>query len=383
MYPRLLKISPDSPKSFFLFSPRGTGKTSWVRSNFSNSLYLDLLDSEIYTTLQNNPKHLEELIPPQFKGWVILDEVQKLPSLLNEIHRLIEGYRFKFILTGSSARSLRRRGVNLLAGRALHYSMYPLTAIELGEDFDLNRAIHYGQLPSIPSEPDPALYLKTYVKTYLREEVLQEGLTRNLGIFSRFLETASFSQGSLLNTSAIAREIGKDPKTVRNFFDLLEDLLLGHRLTIFTKRAKRKLVTHPKFYFFDVGVYRSLRPVGPLDVPEEINGIAMESFFLQELKAINDYFQLDYNLYFWRTQEGIEVDFIAYGEKGLIAFEVKSKDYIDKKDLKNLKLFEKEYPNAKLYLIYSGKLKKYVDNIEIIPISEAVKSLPRLLNYEE
>lgn len=379
MYARLLKIPLSSKKSFFLFGPRGTGKTSWVRTNFPDALYLDLLDADVYTALQGNPKRLGNFIKPNFSDWIILDEVQKIPELLDEIHRLIEHHHYRFILTGSSARSLRRKGINLLAGRALHYSMHPFTAIELGNDFDLKRALQYGQMPTILTEADPRLYLKAYVKGYLREEVLQEGLTRNLSAFTRFLEVASFSQGSLLNLSAIAREVGVHQKVISDYFQILEDLLLSSRLPVFTKRAKRRLVSHPKFYFFDVGVYRTLRPLGPLDSTEEISGSAVESLFLQELKAVNDYLQLDFTLYFWRTSDGTEVDFIAYGPHGLFAFEVKAKAYVDKKDTRGLRAFRADFPMAKLLLVYGGDRLEYDNDIEIMPIEHALKQLPQIL----
>jgi len=383
MHTRLLEIAPNSPKSILLLGPRGVGKTSWAKNAFPNALYLDLLDADVYTPLQANPKRLEHLIPSDFSDWVVLDEVQKLPELLNEVHRLIESRRQRFILTGSSARSLKRKGVNLLAGRALHYFMHPLTAVELGEVFDLKQALLFGQLPSIASEPNPEHYLKTYVKSYLREEVLQEGLTRNLGTFTRFLEVASFSQGSLLNMSAIAREVGVNQKLAASYFEILEDLMLAYRLPVFTKRAKRRMVMHPKFYFFDVGVYRALRPTGPLDSPAEIGGIAAESLFLQNLKAINDYLQLGYEFYFWRTSYGTEVDFIAYGPRGMLAFEIKASSHIDKHDLKGLHALQADFPIVKPFLIYGGERREYYGDIQVIPMTQALRELPTLLSGEK
>lgn len=277
MYSRLLKEPIKLNKSFFLFGPRGTGKTTWLKTSFPQSLYLDLLGFDLYSDLLSRPDRLENLIPPDFKDWIILDEIQKVPDLLNEVHRLIEKNRYKFVLTGSSARSLRKKGINLLAGRALTYRMHPLTAIELENDFDIERSLRFGHLPSIPSEPDPGQFLKAYVQAYLREEVLQEGLTRNLGSFSRFLETASFSQGSALNTSEVAREAGLERMQVESYFTILEDLLLASRLPVFTKRARRRMAAHPKFYYFDVGIFRTLRPMGPLDSPEEAEGPCLET----------------------------------------------------------------------------------------------------------
>lgn len=380
MYKRLFK-APDH-KSFFLFGPRGTGKTYWVRKNFKKALYLDLLEAELFVDLTANPGLLEKLIPKNFDDWVIIDEVQKIPALLNEVHRLIEKKRQRFVLTGSSARQLRKRGVNLLAGRALTYSMHPLTAIELKSAFDLEKAVNFGMLPSIQTEPNPKKYLKSYVKTYLREEVLHEGITRNLGAFSRFLIAASFSQGSILNITEVARECGIDRKVVMGYFDILEDLLLSFRLPSFTKRAKRKVVSHPKFYYFDVGVYRAIRPTGPLDSPEEIGGIALETLFFQQLIAINDYFQGDFEFFYWRTATGLEVDFIAYGPKGIFAFEIKRGRRHKPSDLRGLLEFKKAYPMATLYLINSSKQVIQEGDIQIVPIEKALKTLPQLLQCE-
>lgn len=379
MFSRLLKIPVDNNKSFFLFGPRGTGKTTWIKSIFSEALYFDLLEFDLYNDLLARPGRLENLIPPGFQNWIILDEIQRIPQLLNEVHRLIETFHYKFILTGSSARTLRKKGVNLLAGRALTYKMYPLTAVELGDSFCLKKSLAWGHLPSIPSEKKPNLFLKAYVQTYLREEVLQEGLTRNLGSFSRFLETASFSQGSVLNISDIARESGIERMRVTNYFSILEDLLLASLLPVFTRRAKRRMISHPKFYFFDVGIFRALRPMGPLDSPQEAEGPGLETLCFQELSAINDYYNYEYNLYYWRTSNGVEVDFILYGPKGLLAFEIKRSSRISKKDLNGLRLFANDYPEAKLYMLYGGSRQEYVNNISILPVEKALKKLPAIL----
>lgn len=378
MFQRLLK--PPLNKSFFLFGPRATGKTSWVKTTFPDAIYLDLLESSKYLQLMAAPQLLENFIPKKFDGWVVIDEVQKVPALLNEVHRLIESKKIKFVLTGSSARQLRKKGVNLLAGRALRYSMYPLTTQELGEAFDLQQALLWGMLPALQKETDKKLYLSTYVATYLREEVLQEGLTRNLPAFSRFLEAASFSQASMLNMSEIARECSIDRKTVESYFLILEDLLLSYRIPIFTKRAKRELVTHPKFFYFDAGIYRALRPLGNLDSPEEISGAALETLFLQELLAVNSYLRLDYEVFFWRTKAGIEVDFILYGPKGLIAFEIKRSKNLHSIDTKGLKVFKEEYPMSKLYLLYGGEQELYSDDIVVMPFEKALKNLGTLLS---
>ncbi len=377
MYPRLIR--PPKNKSFFLFGPRGTGKTTWVKSAFPKAIYLDLLEAELFNDLLANPQRLENFVPSSFADWIVIDEIQRVPELLHEVHRLIENNHYKFVLTGSNARKLKRKGPNLLAGRALTYFLHPLTTKELDKDFNLNRSLQYGQLPSVYTESDPKKYLESYIKTYLEEEIQQEGLTRNLSNFSRFLETASFSQGAVLNVSEIAREAGIERKVVENYFSILEDLLIGYRLPVFSKKAKRRLIFHPKFYFFDVGVYRTIRPMGPLDLPEETEGASYESLFLQELKAINDYFDLGYRLYYWRTANGIEVDFIAYGERGISAFEIKRTRKPTTAMLRGLKIFRKDYPSAKCYFIYGGKREMKDGRIEIIPMEKTLRHLSEIL----
>ena len=380
MYKRLLKNPLKGTHSFFLFGPRGTGKTSWLRSKIPNGLYIDLLNQEVFFDLLQNPHRIEEMIPKDFKDWIIIDEVQKIPDLLNEVHRMIESYRYKFILTGSSARTLKRKGINLLAGRALYYKMFPLTAIELGKDFRIERSLKVGQLPTVHNQNVKAEdYLNSYIHVYLREEVMQEGLTRNAGAFAKFLQTASFSQGSLLNISEIAREIQIERKTVEEYFQITEDLLLATRLPVFTKRAKRKMVTHSKFYYFDVGVYRTLRPMGPFDSPEEAEGPALESLVFQETQAINSYLEFGYEVYFWRTADQLEIDFILYGPKGLVAIDVKRSKKINPADLQSLKAFQADYPNSTLYIFYGGNQRLYFDGIEAIPVAEALQNLPKLL----
>ena len=381
MYSRLLK--PPSHKSFFLFGPRGTGKSWWVRHTFPEAVYVDLLEADLYLPLTANPQRLSQHIPKSFREWVIIDEVQKIPDLLNEVHRLIEKENLKFILTGSSARKLRRNSANLLAGRALTLFLHPLTAVELKGDFRLKHSLQFGHLPCAYTEPHPASYLSSYAKTYLQEEIQQEGLTRNVGAFSRFLEAASFSQGSVLNLSEIARECSVERKVVEQYFLILEDLLWGVRLPPFLKRAKRRVVQHPKFYLFDAGVYRTIRPKGPLDRPEEIDGQSLETLFFQDLRAINDYLELGFNLFYWRTTTGSEVDFILYGERGLLAFEVKRTGKVRSEDLRGLHAFLKDYPQAKAYLIYCGEKSLRDGPIEILPFNSTLQKLPEILSGKQ
>lgn len=378
MYSRIIKHPLN--KSFFLFGPRGTGKTTWVKATFPDAVFIDLLESELFIGLLANPQRLGMYIPRDFDNWIIIDEIQRIPELLNEVHRLIEKNKYKFILTGSSARKIKRKGFNLLAGRALTYSMHPLTATELGKTVDLEYLLNYGGLPSVYAGNEAKKYLASYVKTYLQEEIQFEGLTRNLGAFSRFLEAASFSQGSVLNISAVARDCAVERKVVENYFSILEDLLIAYRIPVFSERAKRRMIAHPKFYFFDAGVYRTIRPMGPLDRPEEVEGIAYETLVFQELKAINSYLESGYEIFYWRTADDMEVDFVLYGGKGILAFEVKRTAKVSREMTRGLRAFLKAYPMAKAFLIYGGERRLREDNIEIIPIKEFLLSLPTLLS---
>jgi predicted AAA+ superfamily ATPase len=376
MYARLL--APNKKNSVLLFGPRATGKTTWALNYYPDALKLDLLDSGTYRELLAKPNRLADYIPPDFKGQVLIDEIQRIPELLNEVHRLIESRKLIFILTGSSARKLRRKGHNLLAGRALSYHMHPLTALEMKEDFSVGRALVRGMLPMAQQE-DYEKYLHTYVQTYLEQEILQEGLTRNLSAFSRFMEVASLSQGQVLNVSNVAREAGIERSVVTGYFEILRDLLIGYFLPPFTKKAKRRLISHPKFYYFDPGVYHAIRPTGPYDMPGELGGISLETLVHQQLNAVNDLLELGYKMYYFRTSTGVEVDFVLYGKKGIKAIEVKANDRFQDNMLSGLKNFSADYPEAKLYLLYGGTKKMYVDNVTILPIQEALLALDKWL----
>ena len=366
MYSRILNLSGS--QSALILGPRGTGKSWWLTHSFPDSLSFDLLESELFTALLASPQRLSERIPATYDGWVIIDEIQKIPALLDEVHRLIEKRSLKFVLTGSSARKLKKTGVNLLAGRALTYQFFPLTVQELGADFDLLRSLKYGHLPNATTLKSPKHYLASYVQTYLKEEIQQEGLTRNLPAFSRFLEVASFSQGALLNISTVARDCGVHRKVVEDYFAILRDTLISFELPVFAKKAKRRLIKKKKFYFFDVGVYQTLRPQGPLDSTEEVLGVALESLVAQEIRALNEYHGWGFDLYYWHTQSHVEVDFVLYGEKGIFVIEVKRSAKVRQGDLKGLRLFLKDYPMAKAALLYSGTETYHDSGIEIFPV---------------
>ena len=382
MFERLLKKPLASRKSFFLFGPRGTGKTTWLKRHLPGALFINLLQSEFYSRLSANPGRIRELIPPDYADWVIVDEVQRIPELLNEVHDLIETRRLNFVLTGSSARTLRRRGVNLLAGRAQTFFMHPLTVAEQQDAFSLRDSLQLGHLPARFSEGDPGRYLKDYVQTYLREEVMQEGLTRNIGHFSRFLEVASFSQGETVNVSSVAREAQVARPVAENYFSILQDLLLAVRLPVFSRKAKRRLISQNKFYFFDAGVFRAIRPTGPLDSDAELDGPALETLVLQELRAINDYYEYGYRICFWRTQSKLEIDFVLYGPRGLLAIEIKRSDHIQHKETRALREFKKDYPSAKCIIFYGGQVPLYLGDISVLPIEPALRELDGILRND-
>ena len=373
MYNRMLK--PSLEQSYFLLGPRGVGKSWFVGNRYKKALLFDLLDSDIYTKFLASPRRLSEYIPSSFKQWIIIDEIQKIPALLDEVHRLIEKRKLKFILTGSSARKLKAKNVNLLAGRAFTEYMYPLTVEELKKDFSLKKSLSYGHLPMAYQTKNPKKFLSGYIHTYLKEEIQQESLTRNLPAFSRFLEAASFSQGSVLNITNVSRECSVHRKVVESYFSILKDTLLSYELKPFLKKSKRQLVQSPKFYFFDVGVFQALRPKGPLDSSSERAGIALETLVLQEIIAHNSYKSLGYETSYWRTRyHQNEVDFILYGEKGLKAIEVKLTHKIRPQDYKGLLEFLKDYPPATAFLLYTGKQSYVFKDIHVLPVEKFLKN---------
>jgi len=377
MYPR--DFAPPSQQSYFLFGPRGTGKSMFVGNHYPNGMYVDLLDARNFNEFTADPSRLSDRIPKGFNDWIIVDEVQKVPALLNEVHRLIEQRHLRFVLTGSSARRLKKDNVNLLAGRALTCHLYPLTASEQGNEFNLTRALDSGQLPLACTSADPELFLQSYVQTYLQEEIQLEGLTRNLPAFARFLETASFSQGSLLNISAIARDCAVKRKVVENYFSILRDTLISYEIPVFRKRAKRDTTQSAKFYFFDAGVFRTLRPAGPYDSDTEARGIALETLVLQEIIALNSYRHWNYGIYYWRTRLGKEVDFVLYGKRGLKAIEIKLSGRIRTEDLSGLRQFKEDYPETDLIYLYSGTRRFTENDIEIVPVDMFFKQADNLI----
>jgi uncharacterized protein len=371
----------DPRQSFFLFGPRGTGKSTWLRGAFPGALHLDLLDPALARDLASRPERLREMVlgSPRERV-VVLDEVQKAPELLNVVHALIEELpRLRFVMTGSSARKLRRGGVNLLGGRAVTRHLHAYMAAEMGAAFKLEEALRLGMLPLVRSSRRPPDVLRAYAGLYVREEVQMEGLVRNVGAFGRFLEAVSFSHGSLINVSNIARECAIERKVVEGYLEVLEDLLLAYRIPVFTRRAKRETSAHPKFYLFDAGVYRSLRPQGPLDRLSEMDGASLEGLVAEHLRAWASYTGRGEarppEISFWRTRSGVEVDFVVYGPRVFVALEVKNALRVQASDLRGLRAFHEDYPEARVVLLYRGSERLRIDGIWCLPVEAFLRDL--------
>ena len=363
--------------SFFLFGPRGTGKSTWLRERYPDALIIDLIDPESTRFYGAAPERLRQTIAASpGRRPVVVDEVQRVPELLQVVHQLIELDKgLHFVLTGSSARKLRRTGVDLLAGRAVLTTMHPFMAAELGAGFSLERALVQGLIPLVVDAADPAAALRSYAALYVREEVQAEGLVRNVGAFSRFLEAVSFSHATVLNVSNLARECQVERKVADGYVEVLRDLLLAFTLPVFTRRARRRMTTHPKLYLMDAGLFRSLRPKGPLDRPEELAGAALEGLVAQHLRAWIANANRDDSLSFWRTRAGNEVDFVLYGESGMFAIEVKSSATLHPRDFSGLRAFTQDYPVATPVLLYRGPRRIRERGVLCLPCEPFLRAL--------
>lgn len=366
-----------SDKSYFLLGARGTGKSTYLHEHYKDALWIDLLNPEDHRQYMAYPERLRDFIKSNLKiKKVVIDEIQRVPQLLPLVHAIIEEKRgYQFILTGSSSRKIKRTGSDLLAGRALHFVMHPFMAAELDNQFSLDKSLQYGLLPIVYMSNQPKDVLNAYVHLYLHEEIQAEGMVRQLDSFSRFLEAISFSHASILNITNVARECSVKRKSVENYINILEELLLAYQIPVFSRRAKRDLVNHPKFYLFDAGVFNILRPKGLIDNRDEIEGIALEGLVAQHLKAWADYSNKKHQIYYWKTRTGIEVDFIIYGEENFVALEVKNSKRIHPSDLKGLKTFLTDYPQAKAVLVYRGKDKLMIDDVLCLPIENFLKTI--------
>ena len=368
-FPRVLKL-PRS--SFFLFGPRGSGKSTWARRALPKAIQIDLLDEALFQKLLAEPGLFADRLRAVSHGsWVWVDEVQRLPGLLNEVHRFIEERQLKFALTGSSARKLRRAGVNLLGGRAVRRTMYPFLPEELGEDFDLEEALRYGTLPIVWMAPSRDETLEAYVQTYLKEEIQAEALVRNLPGFARFLPVAGLFHGQVLNTSSLARDAGVARMTVEGFLDILEDTLVAFRLPAFEGRLRVREKRHPKLYWVDSGLARAVkRRSGPI-APEE-RGSLLEGWVAATLRAYADLHSLCDEIYYWSPADAAktEVDFLLRKGSRFVALEVKSSRRLSPDDFRGLRAIEGlEGLARRIVIAPTAEERKTEDGIEIWPIS--------------
>jgi len=367
------RINTLPRQSFFLFGMRGAGKSTWIRAILPDALYIDLLDERLYQDLLADPSLFAQAIAHlAADDWVIVDEIQRLPMLLNEVHRHIESHRLRFALLGSSARKLKAAGVNLLAGRALRRDMFPLTAYELGTDFDLDRVLHYGALPLVWRSPEPHAVLEAYSQLYLREEIRAEALVRNLPAFARFLPIAALFNGQVINVAGIARDAGVARGTVRGFLEILEDTLLVHRLPAFETRSRVRERKLPKLYWVDPGVVRAVK--GQFgDVTAEERGPLLESWVLTTLRAhagaSGEAQRLYDEIAYWSPhQSNAEVDFLLRRGRDLLAIEVKATDRYHTSLLKGLRAIAPVGGLARRILVYTGRGSfRSADGIDIWP----------------
>lgn len=384
MIQRILKLPPNH--SFFLFGPRQTGKSTLLKATFDpkNTLYYDLLKSEEYLRLSANPwLFREEILSRDPKiTHVVVDEIQRIPQLLNEIHFILEGKAAPyFCLSGSSARKLKRSQANLLAGRAWTYHLYPLTHKELGALFSLEQALNLGTLPSVYLEQDEESArrtLRSYVETYLKEEIQAEALVRNLGGFLRFLTLASDENGNIINYSNIARETGTTYKTVKEHFQILEDTLIGFMLLPYSKAIRKRLIKHPKFYFFDTGVHRALTKKISVDLERKTSeyGRAFEHFLIAEIIRLARYYELDYEFSFYHSSNHAEVDLvIETPEEITYAIEIKATENPDLSSLRGLKSFSEVDPKVMLLCACLAPRKRLVAGITILPWQEMFETI--------
>ena len=375
MYTRLL---PTPTRSVFLFGPRGTGKSTWIRDRFPDTVTYDLLDTGEALRLHKDPHALyRELATLPCGSWVVIDEVQKAPELLNEVHRLIESNRLRVVLSGSSARKLRRGGVNLLAGRAITTSMYPLVSAELAFEIDPEHVLRFGILPMAVTTDVPQDYLRSYAETYLVQEIQTEALTRNLGAFARFLEIAARQNGQVTNAAGIARDAGVNRRTVQNHFDILTDTLIGFWLPPWKLKSANKQVSQGKFYFFDSGVARALSARLPYPpTPEEIGPLA-ETFVLNELRAWLGYSGADYRLCFWRSYDGAEVDVVCETVEGFVAIEIKALPRWEKRFNRGLHRVRDDLGKDRTTClgVYLGQRTALWDDVQVVPLVDFLKRL--------
>ena len=383
MIPRIQ--NPMRSNSFFLFGARGTGKSTLLRQFFAGdkTLWIDLLDPEQENRYAVRPDELAQQVRAGLGelDWVVIDEIQKAPRLLDVVHSTIETHGTRFALTGSSARKLKRDSVNLLAGRAFVYHLFPLTSRELGDAFDLTRALHHGTLPGLlrlTSDEERKAFLRAYALTYLKEEVWAEQFIRKLDPFRRFLAVAAQCNGEILNYSNIARDIGADHKTVASYFEILEDTLLGFLLEPYHESVRKRQRQAPKFFFFDPGVARALSGTLNVELVSSTYGFGrtFEHFVLSEIVRLSDYRQKDYRFSYLRTKDGAEVDLIVERPGSRTALvEIKSTDRVDERDIRDLCRFLPDFPGAEAFCLSRDKVRKRIGDVLAVPWQEGLEEL--------
>ena len=378
MFARLLQLAAPGTETFFLWGPRQTGKSTLLRQAYPDAVWIDLLKADEFRRYATRPETLREeleAVDSTATRQVVIDEVQKVPALLEEVHWLIENRDWQFALCGSSARKVKRGGANLLGGRAIRLELHGLSAAELGKEFDLVRMLNHGYLPKIYESARPNRLLDAYIADYLKEEIAAEGLVRNLPAFSDFLDMAALSDGEIVNFTNIARECGVSAPTVRSYFQILEDTLLASWLPAHKRRPKRRVIAAPKFYFADVGLVNRLARRGTLSPGSELYGKAFENWVYHELNTYMSYIEDGRTLSYWRLPSGIEVDFICGNME--IAIEAKSSRRITTSHTKGLRSLIDDFPRVKRRIVVCGEPRSRVteEGIEVLPFKTFVSKL--------
>ena len=373
MYKRICNIDNELDESLFLFGARQTSKSTFLRRQIGGDVYIDLLDTSVKARFAKKPALLYEMMKDRPEGTVvIIDEIPEVPELLNEVHRLMSEFNHRFILCGSSARKLKRKGYNTLGGRALPCYFYPLVSAEI-PDFDLDRALLYGTIPTHYTSKNAARKLSAYIDVYLKEEIKEEALVRNLDAFQRFLEVAALTDGEMVNNNNIAQDCGVTSATVASYFDILEDTLIGYRIPAYRQVMKRRLVQAPRFYFFDVGVANHLRHRKELTRGTPEYGHAFEHFIIQELVAYLGYTHSEEELSYWRTYTGVEVDAVI--GNALVAVEIKSVEEVLPRHLKGLKTFGEEHPESRRIIVSLDPFNRRIDGVECLHVRDFLRDL--------
>lgn len=365
MFTRKQIFAGSGKESLFLWGARQTGKSTLLKSLFPNAIWFDLLKSDVYRRYQTQPAQFREtILASELDEIVIVDEIQKIPELLDEIHWLMVNHQIQFILSGSSPRKIIRAGSNLLGGRALRYELYPLIQSEI-PDFDLTKALNNGLLPRHYLADNPKKLIDAYIGNYLTDEIIAEAKIRNINAFTQFIEAAAFSNGEMVNYSNIASECGVSYHTVKDYFQILVDTLIGRFVPAFQKKPKRRVILAPKFYYFDIGIANNLLKRGKIEIGSEAFGNAFEHFIYQELYAHSNYTDKNYPISYWRTTSQIEVDFILGDHE--VAVEVKGSDNIQSRHIKGLKSFSEEYKVKKLIVVSNDPLERKMGDVTVMP----------------